>query len=131
MSRSGVLAKNGLSQPFDKNSSGFVRAEACCVIYLQKVENAKRIYATIVNSKTNNDGFKRDGPMVPSANVQMKLYESVYDNVNFDINLIDYIEAHATSTQLGDKQELRSLDQFFCKNRKIPLKIGSVKSNMG
>lgn len=71
--------------------------------------------------------------MVPSADVQMKLYESVYgdNSVKVDINLVDYIEAHATSTQLGDKQELKSLDEFFCKNRKIPLKIGSVKSNMG
>lgn len=55
------MATNGISQPFDKNSSGYVRAEACCVIYLQKAENAKRIYATVVGSKTNNDGLKREG----------------------------------------------------------------------
>lgn len=131
--RAGILAKNGISQPFDKNSSGYVRAEACCAIYLQKAVNAKRIYATIVSSKTNNDGFKREGPMHPSANMQQKLYESVYcdESIKVDINMVDYIEAHATSTQVGDKQELKSLDEFFCKNRQSPLKVGSVKSNLG
>lgn len=71
--------------------------------------------------------------MVPSANVQKKLYESVYEDasINVDVNTIDYIEAHATSTQVGDKQEIKSLDEFFCKNRSVPLKIGSVKSNLG
>lgn len=127
------MAKNGISQPFDKNSSGYVRAEACCAIYLQKAENARRIYATVVSSKTNNDGFKREGPMVPSANMQKKLYESVYEDgrIKIDINEIEYIEAHATSTQVGDKQEIKSLDEYFCRNRKTSLKVGSVKSNLG
>ncbi|KAJ6633803.1 Fatty acid synthase, partial [Pseudolycoriella hygida] len=132
-SRAGILAKNGISQPFDKHSCGYVRAEACCAIYLERAENAKRIYATVVSSKTNNDGFKRDGPMVPSSNIQKKLYESIYEDesIKIGVNSIDYIEAHATSTQVGDKQEIKSLDEYFCKDRKTPLKIGSVKSNLG
>lgn len=56
-----MLTKTGISQPFDKNASGYVRAEACGVVFLQKSENAKRIYATLVNVKANNDGFKTEG----------------------------------------------------------------------
>lgn len=71
--------------------------------------------------------------MVPSANVQKKLYASIYEDesINVEVNMVDYVEAHATSTQVGDKQEIKSIDEFFCKNRSTPLKIGSVKSNIG
>lgn len=71
--------------------------------------------------------------MFPSANIQKKLYESIYedDAINVEVNMVEYIESHATSTQVGDKQELKSIDEFFCKNRTVPLKIGSVKSNIG
>lgn len=129
--RAGVLAKNGISQPFDKDASGYVRAETICVAFLQKGKDAKRVYATVVNCKTNNDGFKREGPMTPSIEVQKKLYESVYAEVGVDPSSVDYVEAHATSTQVGDKQEVASIDGFFCKNRKSPLRVGSVKSNIG
>lgn len=126
-----MLAKNGISQPFDKDASGYVRAEACCVAFLQKAKDAKRVYAEIINCKTNNDGLKKEGPMVPSVEVQKKLYESVYKTVDFDPSKINYIEAHATSTQVGDKKEISSIDEFFCTNRTEPLKVGSVKSNLG
>jgi fatty acid synthase, animal type len=129
--RAGVLAKNGISQPFDKDASGYVRAEACSVAFLQKAKDAKRVYAEIINCKTNNDGFKKEGPMVPSVEVQKKLYENVYKNIEIDPTRISYIEAHATSTQVGDKKEVSSIDEFFCKNRTEPLKVGSVKSNIG
>lgn len=126
-----MLTKTGISQPFDKNASGYVRAEACGVVFLQKVENAKRVYATLLNVKTNNDGFKTEGPMVPSAEVQQQLYQSVFEKIDIEADSVDYIEAHATSTQVGDKKEVASIDDFFCKKRNSPLKVGSVKSNIG
>jgi fatty acid synthase, animal type len=126
-----VLAKNGISQPFDKDASGYVRAEACCVAFIQRAKDAKRVYAEVVNCKTNNDGFKKEGPMVPSVEVQKKLYESVYRNIDVDPSKIYFIEAHTTSTQVGDKKEVASLDEFFCSNRTNPLKVGSVKSCIG
>ena len=84
-----------------------------------------------MNCKTNNDGFKKDGPLVPSSAVQKCLFEKVYSEIEVDPLDVHYIEAHATSTQVGDRQEVTSVDEFFCKNRKTPLKIGSVKSNVG
>lgn len=125
------MAKNGISRPFDKEASGYVRAETVSVAFLQKRKDAKRVYATVVNCKTNNDGFKKAGPMTPSIEVQRKLYEKVYAGIDVNPSIVGYIEAHATSTQVGDKQEVASIDEFFCKNRETPLKIGSVKSSMG
>lgn len=125
------MANDGISRPFDKNATGYVRAEAVCVVVLQRSKHAKRIYAKVVDCKTNNDGFKSDGMTVPSAAGQKKLFEDVYKDSAVDASRVDYIEAHATSTQIGDKIEVESIDAVFCKNRTEPLKIGSVKSNIG
>jgi fatty acid synthase len=45
--------------------------------------------------------------------------------------VLSYVEAHGTGTKVGDPQEVNSICDFFCKDRKTPLLIGSVKSNMG
>lgn len=58
--RLGVLSSDGFCRSFDNNGSGFVRSEAISVIFLQKAVDAKRIYATVVYSKTSNDGFKKE-----------------------------------------------------------------------
>lgn len=42
-----------------------------------------------------------------------------------------YVEAHSTGTTVGDPEECKALDNIFCKNRKNPLLVGSVKSNIG
>lgn len=59
--RLGVLASDGFSRPFDEYASGYSRSEGCCVIFLQRLQDAKRSYGTVVYSKTNCDGFKEEG----------------------------------------------------------------------
>lgn len=122
---------NGVSQPFDKNASGYVRSEACCVLFLQKSSSAFRAYATILNSCTNNDGFKREGSSTPSVKIQKELLKSTYEKIGLKQNEVDYIEAHATSTEVGDTTELQTIDEYFSEDRENPLIIGSVKGNTG
>ena len=45
--------------------------------------------------------------------------------------MVSYVEAHGTGTKVGDPEECSTLDKVFCTNRKEPLLIGAVKSNMG
>lgn len=52
----GVLAPDGYCRPFDIDATGYTRSEAVCLIFLQKAKDAKRIYSTVVYSKTNCDG---------------------------------------------------------------------------
>lgn len=59
--RLGVLAKDGYCRPFDHKASGYTRSESICVMYLQRAKNAKRIYANLVYSKCNCDGYKIEG----------------------------------------------------------------------
>lgn len=54
----GALANDGICRPFDDKSNGYARADAVCALYLQRATHAKRIYAHVVHTKTNCDGFK-------------------------------------------------------------------------
>lgn len=58
--RLGVLAPDGYCRPFDIDATGYTRSEAICVIFLQKAKNSKRIYSTVLYSKTNCDGELQD-----------------------------------------------------------------------
>lgn len=107
------------------------RAEAVSTIFLQKAHDARRIYATVIDIKTNVDGYKVQGLTFPSGEMQNKLMREVYDNCNINPADVTYVEAHGTGTKVGDPQEVNSIVDIFCKNRKDPLLIGSVKSNMG
>lgn len=126
------MTSDGISQPFDENSSGFIRSEAICVVFLQKIDVARRNYVTIVNIGTANDGFKVAGAAVPSKEEIQKLQRKTYDEININPSQINFVESHAASTQVGDKIQVDCIDSVFCAvEREKPLKIGSVKSNTG
>lgn len=162
----GVIAKDGFCRPFDHKASGYTRSEAVCVLYLQRKRDAKRIYANLVYSKANCDGFKIEGISTkinienriskiskiqsnfsfllelilitiilgityPSGDMQQHLLTEFYDDLQLDPTTLTYIEAHATGTVVGDPEECKALDNIFCKNRRDPLLVGSVKSNIG
>jgi fatty acid synthase len=129
----GMLAKDSRCKTFDARGDGYVRAETVAAIYLQKAENAKRIYTSVVAVKTNTDGYKERGVTYPSAQIQEKLLHEIYNEAEVDPREVSYVEAHGTGTPAGDPQEILSLSRVFGKERTTdhPLLIGSVKSNMG
>lgn len=128
-----MLAKDGVSRPFDENATGFTRADTICVILLQKLKDSKRIYANLVYSSSNNDGFKKEGITFPSRVMQRKLIEEFYKTIKINPEMINFVESHTTGTKLGDPEEVSAIDETFCKSRgeNNELTIGSVKSNMG
>src|SRR5699024_5830847 len=113
------------------SGNGYVRSEAAVVVYLQKASAANRIYATVLGAKVNTDGYKEQGITFPAGSMQNKLIRETYAESGVDPLDVSYVEAHGTGTKVGDPQEVNSIADFFCKNRKEPLLIGSVKSNMG
>ncbi|KAJ6625428.1 Fatty acid synthase [Pseudolycoriella hygida] len=129
--RLGVLAADGYCRPFDANASGYSRSETICAILLQKAKHAKRIYSTVVYTKTNCDGYKPEGITYPSGKMQEKLLSEFYQDIQMDPSSVSYVEAHGTGTIVGDPQECQAIDSIFCKGRTTPLLIGSVKSNIG
>ncbi|XP_011870702.1 PREDICTED: fatty acid synthase-like [Vollenhovia emeryi] len=129
--RLNMLSLDGKCKAFDASGDGYVRAEAIVAIYLQKATDARRIYATVVHTKTNADGYKSQGITYPSGDMQNRLMREVYSEAGINPVDVSYIEAHGTGTKVGDPEEINSIDILFCKGRKTPLLIGSVKSNMG
>ncbi|XP_070505891.1 fatty acid synthase-like [Chironomus tepperi] len=131
--RLSILAKDGICRPFDEDATGFTRAETICVMFLQKRKDSKRIYANVVYSSSNNDGFKKEGASFPSKIMQQQLIENFYQTIKLDPVNVNFVEAHATGTKLGDPEELAAIDEVFAKRtgRSKTLTIGSVKSNMG
>lgn len=127
----GVIAKDGFCRPFDHKASGYTRSEAICVMFLQRQKDAKRIYANVVYSKANCDGYKIEGITYPSGDMQEALLSEFYNDLQMDPSTLTYIEAHSTGTVVGDPEECKALDNIFCKNRREPLLVGSVKSNIG
>ncbi|CAG9857586.1 unnamed protein product [Phyllotreta striolata] len=129
--RLGVLNTCGICRSFDAKANGYVRAEAVCVLVLQKARLARRVYAQVVAVKSNCDGYKEQGITYPSGDDQRALFEETFGELGAKPESLSYIEAHGTGTTVGDPEECAAIDSFFCKNRKTPLPIGSVKSSIG
>ncbi|KAL3200534.1 hypothetical protein MRX96_013181 [Rhipicephalus microplus] len=131
-SRLGMLSPDGKCKVFDSEGNGYVRSETVGVFFIQRASEARRIYAKLINVKTNTDGYKTEGITFPSAEVQKQLLREVYTEAKVDPQKVGYVEAHGTGTKAGDPQELEAISSVFCgPGREQPLKIGSVKSNMG
>ncbi|KAK5643002.1 hypothetical protein RI129_009169 [Pyrocoelia pectoralis] len=129
--RLNMLSEEGMCKAFDCTGNGYVRSEAVGIMFLQKASNARRIYATVLGAKVNTDGHKEQGITFPAGAMQNQLIREVYNDVGISPSEVVYVEAHGTGTKVGDPQELNSIADVFCENRKDPLLIGSVKSNMG
>uniref|UniRef100_T1INJ4 Fatty acid synthase n=1 Tax=Strigamia maritima TaxID=126957 RepID=T1INJ4_STRMM len=129
--RLGMLSAEGKCKAFDSTGAGYVRSEAATVLFLQRSTAAKRIYATVVHSKSNTDGNKQEGVTYPSGEIQEKLLREVYNEAKINPSEVVYVEAHGTGTKVGDPEEVNAITRVFCNNRTTPLLIGSVKSNMG
>ncbi|XP_014291398.1 fatty acid synthase [Halyomorpha halys] len=126
-----LLSQDGKCKTFDASADGYVRSEAVVSILLQKAKDAKRNYATVVNSRANTDGTKPEGITFPSGHAQKELILQTCKDVGLRPCDIDYIEAHGTGTKVGDEQEVNTIVEVLCNGRSSPLLIGSVKTNMG
>lgn len=95
-----VLIVLGKCKAFDKTGSGYVRAEAAAVIFLQKARDARRVYATVLKTRTNTDGAKVQGITFPSGDMQNKLIQEVYEKSGINPLDVAYVEAHGTGTKV-------------------------------
>jgi acyl transferase domain-containing protein/acyl carrier protein len=121
------------TRPFDDEADGLVGSEGYVALILKTEQRARqdgdKILAVIRGIGLSSDGRGRH-LWAPLKEGQMAALRRAY--AHNDPGRVQYIETHATSTQLGDATEIESLREFFrpCLNgRKIP--IGSVKSNIG
>src|SRR5580704_9186233 len=135
-SKWGMLAPDGRCKAFDERADGFVRGEGCGVIALKRLSDAltaeDRVLAVIRGSAVNQDGAS-SGLTVPNGLAQQALVQAALQAGHLQPHEVDYVEAHGTGTTLGDPIELEALAAALGKNRPAdrPLRVGSVKSNLG
>ncbi|VVC88813.1 unnamed protein product [Leptidea sinapis] len=130
-SRLGVLSLDGKCKSFDNSANGYARSEAIVVCFLQKAKDSRRVYAQLLHAKTNCDGYKEQGITYPAGNIQKLLLSEFYEECSIVPSELEFVEAHGTGTKVGDPEELKAIDEIFCTGRSEPLKIGSIKSNLG
>ncbi len=129
-----MLAKDGQCKTFDKEADGYVRSEGCGMIVLKRLSDAMRdrdnILGVIRASETNQDGAS-SGLTVPNGESQAALIQSTLQQAKLQPADVDYIEAHGTGTALGDPIEIGALNDIFKGRNGTPLRIGTVKTNIG
>ncbi|XP_039751985.1 fatty acid synthase-like [Pararge aegeria] len=127
------LSKDGKTKSFDTEAAGCVQAEAINILFLQKAKDALRIYAEVVHvkctftSKTKDFqyGFYRD------PKDMAKFMHNFYDEIQIPPQAVEYVEAFGSAVPEADKAELEAIERVHCFNRKEPLFVGSVMSNIG
>ncbi len=125
------------SAPFDERANGFVMGEGAGVLVLKRLSDARkdndRIYAVIRGIGASSDG-KGKGITAPNPRGQRLALERAYAAAGVDPVDVDLFECHGTSTVVGDKVEVESLTEVIGEGRRGnrgPIRIGSVKSNIG
>jgi len=131
-----AISPDGHSKAFDASANGYARAEGGGVLLLKKLSEAVRdkdnILGVICATGINQDG-KSNGLTAPNGAAQAKLMRNTLAASNLTAQDIDYLEMHGTGTKLGDPIEVSAVAEVYCENRskENPLRIGSVKSNIG
>ncbi|CAL9361394.1 beta-ketoacyl synthase N-terminal-like domain-containing protein [Streptomyces sp. enrichment culture] len=132
----GALSKDGRCKSFDASGDGYGRGEGCGVVVLKRLSDAQRdgdpVLAVIRASGVNQDG-PGSGLTVPNGSAQRDLIRRTLTEAAVSPAEIGYFEAHGTGTALGDPIEFQAIKDVFAgdPSRRQPLRIGSVKSNIG
>jgi acyl transferase domain-containing protein/acyl carrier protein/SAM-dependent methyltransferase len=132
-----MLAADGHCKTFSDDADGYARGEGIGVIVLKRLSDAEKdgdnILALLRGSAVNQDG-PSGGLTVPNGPSQVKVIKSALENAAIDPSDIGYIEAHGTGTALGDPIEMSAIEKVFVgssSNRKHPLQVSSIKTNLG
>ncbi|MFH9733942.1 acyltransferase domain-containing protein [Streptomyces sp. NPDC017260] len=134
MDAMGALAPDGRCKSFDARANGYVRGEGAGVVALAPLSVALErdlpVYCLIKGSSSNNDGLS-NGMTAPNPQAQEKMLRTAYQRAGVPPHLVDYIECHGSATPLGDPIEANAIGAVLGGDRAEPLRLGSVKSNVG
>ena len=121
------------SRPWDKDRDGFVLGEGSGVLILEDLESAKKrsakIYAEIIGFGMSDDAFHMTAPAEDGKGAKLAMKNSLID-AEIDFSEIDHINAHGTSTPLGDVVESRAIRELFT-NDADNILVSSTKSMTG
>jgi 6-methylsalicylic acid synthase len=134
--KAGALSADGRCRSFDDAACGYGRGEGAAVIILKNMAEAVKdndhILAVLKGSAIAQDGHT-NGIMAPNRKAQEMAAKKALEVARVEPSTVDYVEAHATSTPVGDPTEVSAISAIYGEARDPdkPCFIGSVKPNVG
>jgi 3-oxoacyl-[acyl-carrier-protein] synthase-1 len=121
-------APNRASRPFDKDRDGLVPSAGCGIVVLEELEHARKrganIYAEVIGYAFASDGYDMT---IPSGEGSIRCMKQALQDSGINSDQVDYINAHATSTPIGDPVEAHAIATVYGKS---PF-VSSTKSMTG
>ena len=136
LDQAGAVSPEGLCRSFDDESKGYGRGEGAGIVILRRMDdaldNGDNILAVLKGSAVGQDGHT-NGIMAPNGKAQELVAKNALNTAGIDPSTVGYVEAHATSTPVGDPVEVNAVSNVYGKGRSAhePCYIGSIKPNIG
>ncbi|KAF3201294.1 hypothetical protein TWF106_006595 [Orbilia oligospora] len=138
LDEAGAVTPEGRCRSFDDSASGYGRGEGASVLVLKRLSEAiidgDKVLAVLKGSAVGQDG-KTNGIMSPNQVAQEEVARKALSVARVDPLSVAFVEAHATSTPVGDPCEVAAIASVYGSGagrpKDLPCKIGSVKPNVG
>lgn len=138
LDKAGAISADGRCRSFDDSAAGYGRGEGVGIVILKRladaIEDDDRILAVLKGSAVGADG-RTNGIMAPNRQAQEQVAHKALKEARISPETVSYIEAHATSTPVGDPTECEAIANVYGSGARQPERdpchIGSIKSNIG